>query len=158
MVISKLITNAYIPAEYIPTLGVAIDLETRPAAAVLRVVRARGDWIHLCLSGGHVKNFHKMPGDVMVDFNENETPLYLTPMGEATLRAALALQPDPKHMILYFLECDVPNARLREKVLATIERVPATWLLVVVGDIAGRCDGRILPHLNISGSVEVNRR
>lgn len=157
MIRSKLITNAFIPPNLITHTGIKVKPGEKAVAAVLKIERERGDWIYCCQAGGAVDITEGMPGDELVELDFDKNPLYLTPMGEATMKAAIELMQNRKHMILYFLECNVPDERLKHKVLTTIERVPAEWLLVVVGDIAGRCDGRIMKHLNLVGSVEADR-
>lgn len=157
MIKSQLVTNAFIPLEFIPALGVELAPGQQATAAVLKVERERGDWIYVCLSGGYVTNFSDVPGDVLIEFDLDKTPLYMTPMGEATMRAGMALLTSNRHMVLYFVECNVPDERLKAKILQTIEQIEAHWLLVVVGDIAGRCNGRILRHLNTVGHIEIER-
>lgn len=157
MIESKLVTNAFIPPNLIPATGLGPKSLQKAVAAVLRIERGDSGWIYYCQAGGSVGNLKGMPGDELVELDFTKNPLYMTPMGEATMMAAIGLMSEPKNKILYFLECNVPDERLKWKVLMTIERVPAEWLLVVVGDIAGRCEGRILKHLNLVGHVEVDR-
>jgi len=73
----------------------------------------------------------------------------MTDMGELTLKTALAFVAPGKAVIFRELTCTCGKERMREKIFEGLALARQGDLVVFLGDIAGNCDGKILPHLNI---------
>lgn len=132
---SEVITDAYFTEEEVTRLNVKLQLGQRPTALVLKVTRMDNkDWFYCCLVGGTV-----LPN--------GETRLTLS--GEVTLAAATRLIPPSTEIAVYEIDCTVNNAQLRSQIVDAISDAPSQGLLIFLGDMAGRCDGRMLLNMNV---------
>lgn len=112
-----------------------VNGRTKSKAAVYRVVvshRNRKKTLYVALVDGQMTQANQLPN--------------FTPLGLFTLYCALPLAKG-KNVLLQQIICKSP-ASTRRKIIRAVKKVSQGGLLVFVGDIAGKCDGEILPHLN----------
>lgn len=56
----------------------------------------------------------------------------------------------PENKIIWQeIYCEVSDKKIKQKIAKALRQAADGDLVVFVGDIAGTCDGRILPHLNL---------
>jgi len=125
------------------------DASTRQCLTVLLQTHYNGVTFLTTLCGGQFNR-----ATVEQSFVSAGVPadsLFMTDMGELTLKTALAFVAPGKAVIFRELTCTCGKERMREKIFEGLAVAGQGDLVVFLGelDIAGNCDGKILPHLNI---------
>lgn len=145
-IFSLMVGNAVADPALVEKIGLP-DAATRQHLTVLLLTRYNGTTFLTTLCGGQFN-----PAKVERNFVSAGIPrnsLLMTDMGELTLKTALAFVAPGKAVIFRELTCTCGKERMREKIFEGLEMAQQGDLVVFLGDIAGNCDGKILPWLNL---------
>lgn len=145
-IFSLMVGNAFADPALVAALGLSDAYERRHLTVLLKT-HYNGVTFLTTLCGGQF-NRAKVERS-FVSAGVPRESLLMTDMGELTLKTALAFVAPKKAVIFRELTCTCGKDRMREKIFEGLALAQQGDLVVFLGDIAGNCDGKILPWLNI---------
>lgn len=151
---SCLVSNAEIDGksllETIPDAPVEL-LEKSLRAAVLQVTMGEKHFL-CCMVGGKFISSNKPSGIREIQSGDD---VAFTQMGKITLEVALQFIPKQNGIIFREMKCDTSKSNMQRKIAEIFDFVKDGYLVVFVGDMAGSCDGKIFPLLNVQKGISV---
>ena len=115
------------------------------SAVVLQVVMGNKKFM-CCMAGGKLHSSDKSTGIREV---KPDDKMSLAPLGKITLEVAEQFVTEKSNLIFRELKCNTSKENLQRKIIEAFSFAKEGDLLVLVGDLAGSCDGKILPLLNV---------
>lgn len=145
-IFSLMVGNAFADPALVEKMGLP-DAATRRHLTVLLQTHYNGTTLLTTLCGGQ---FNRATVDRnFVSVGVPADSLFMTDMGELTLKTALAFVAPGKAVIFRELTCTCGKERMKEKIYEGLALARQGDLVIFLGDIAGNCDGKILPWLNL---------
>ena len=145
-IFSLMVGNAFADPALVEQMGLSDAYERRHLTVLLQT-HYNGVTFLTTLCGGQF-NRAKVERS-FVSAGVPRDSLLMTDMGELTLKTALAFVAPKKAVIFRELTCTCGKERMREKIFEGLALARQGDLVIFLGDIAGNCDGKILPWLNI---------
>ena len=76
-------------------------------------------------------------------------------MGAAKFSAIHRFTNKQKPLLFRGIDCDCRDGRIHDKLEETFKAMESGTTIVLVGDHARTCDGKITKHLNVQGAIEL---
>lgn len=153
MPISHVVANAEVSREDIKKVmpGKRFHPDQKFVVPVMHVQMGSQAFI-CCMAGGEMSGEDTEEPRLL----REEDDIKLTPLGELIMRTAGRFVAPGGRLILREVKCDgIEQARITEKVMETLRIGQTGDLIVFIGDMAGACDGCILPVFNLVGGIEL---
>lgn len=152
--VSCLVSNAEIDGKSllkkIPEAPVEL-LERSLRAVVLQVTMGEKRFL-CCMAGGKITSSN---ASSEIRAMQSGDDIAFTQMGKITLEVALQFIPKENSIIFKEMKCDTSKSNMQRKITEVFDFAKDGYLVVFVGDIAGSCDGEILPLLNVQKGISV---
>ena len=153
MPISHVVTNAEVSREDMASVmpGHRFHPQQKLIVPVMSVQMGSQSFIS-CMAGGTMAGDDtEVPREMRI-----EDGLRFTPLGDLIFETANKFVAPGGRLILREIKCaGIGKGRIAEKVLETLRAGQTGDLIVFIGDMAGACDGCILPVFNLVGGIEL---
>lgn len=146
---SRVVYNAFIDKDLLiknfPEFPANSDQQ--PIASVFQVVMGDKKFI-CCTAGGKITSSQKSSGLKMINSSDQ---IALSALGKITIDVAGKFVSHQSRLIIQEINCELGNNSIKTRISEGMSYANDGDLLVFIGDMAGSCDGRILPLLNYNG-------